>query len=344
MDSSVVWEDVPCPLCGQRRDEPLLMVPTGHGMCRLARCAGCAMVYLNPRPADECLEQFYPADYHVYQAEPPVQGPWDKLVRYLRGLALCGYHGYPPGLATGLERALAPLGKLLLDWQGDSMTHLPWVGAGRLLDYGCGAGWFAARMRDQGWQVTAMDFNATAVRQVQQRYHLPALVGTLPHRGISPESFDVVTLGQVLEHVPDPHRLIKAAARALVPGGLLVISVPCIASWGFRTFGTSWVGLDLPRHLLHFTPPTLRHLLEMHGLEVKECRMVARGSWLRRSLRIARSQPGTGPFRRLLYRLAGWGPACRLIGQWSAETRQADTIKVLAAKPARRAVALAAAA
>jgi SAM-dependent methyltransferase len=343
MADSLVWVDVPCPLCSARRDDPLLMVPTSYGMCRLARCSGCNMVYLNPRPADDCLDQLYPADYHPYQ--PPLNrqdSVWDRLLRYLRRLACCGYHGYPPGLATGLERALAPLGKLLLDWQGDSMTHLAWVGDGRLLDYGCGSGWFAARMRDQGWQVTVMDFNPDSVRLAAQRYHLSALAGSLPHPRVKPESFDVVTLGSVLEHVSEPHQLISAAAHALVPGGMLVVSVPCISSWSFRTFGPSWEGLDLPRHLLHFTPPTLRRLLESHGLMVKECRMVSRGSWLRRTLRTARSQSGMGPLKRLLCRAAAWTPVCRLLGQWSIQTKQADMIKVLAVKPARAVRALAA--
>ena len=64
----------------------------------------------------------------------------DLKDRHLRKLALARYEGYPPGAQTGLQRALAPLGKALLDWQGDSMTRLPWVGEGRLLDYGCGSG------------------------------------------------------------------------------------------------------------------------------------------------------------------------------------------------------------
>jgi SAM-dependent methyltransferase len=341
MDDSLVWVDVPCPLCGARRDDPLLMVPTSQGMCRLARCAGCDMVYLNPRPSDDCLSQLYPADYHAYQGPRPSRdSAWGRLVRYLRRLALSAYHGHPPGLRTGLERALAPLGKVLLDWQGDSMTHLDWVGEGRLLDYGCGSGWFAARMRDHGWQVTVMDFNADSLHRAAQRYRLPAMSGALPHPRVAPESYDVITLGSVLEHVPGPHRLIEAAARALVPGGVLVVSVPCIASWSFRTFGPSWYGLDLPRHLLHFTPVTLRKLLEQHGLAVKECRMVPRGSWLRETLRSAR--PGLGPLKRLLWRTAAWAPLTRLIGRWSAETKQADTIKVLAVKPARQAAARAA--
>src|SRR4051794_24235555 len=260
MADSLVWVDVPCPLCGARRDEPMLMAPTEHGTCRLAKCGGCGMVYLNPRPSDDTLGQLYPPDYHVYQSAPDhkTPGAFERARQHLRKLALARYEGYPPGEQDGLQRALAPLGKVLLDWQGDSMTRLPWVGEGRLLDYGCGSGWYAARMKQLGWRVTAMDFNDSSLADVAARYRLPVIAGTLPHPKVKPGSFDAITMGCVLEHLPDPHQVMEAAAEALAPGGLLVIVVPCIGSLGFRAFGADWPGLDLPRHLLHFDPATLR--------------------------------------------------------------------------------------
>jgi 2-polyprenyl-3-methyl-5-hydroxy-6-metoxy-1,4-benzoquinol methylase len=319
------------------------MVPTDHGMCRLARCGDCNMVYLNPRPTDDCLGLLYPDNYHAYQPPKATRGGgWPRLARYLRGLALSHYRGYPPALNTGRERSLALVGNALLGWQGDSMTHLPWVGEGRLLDYGCGSGWYGARMRELGWRVTLMDFNADSVRRAADRYALPALAGSLPHPQVKAESWDVVTLGSVLEHVSAPHRLIEAAAQALVPGGLLVVSVPHIAGWSFRAFGANWAGLDLPRHLLHFTPATLRRLLEEHGLVVKECVMVPRTSWLRLTLCSARTRRDLGLLKRLLCRAVAWPLVCRLIGHWSAGARQADAFKLIAVKPGYPGIARAA--
>jgi 2-polyprenyl-3-methyl-5-hydroxy-6-metoxy-1,4-benzoquinol methylase len=304
------------------------------------------MVYLNPRPGDDSLELLYPADYEAYRVGATRRrkegGVLGQAGIYLRRLAMSHYYGYPPELTRGLERALAPLGKLLLDWQGNTLTRLPWVGEGRLLDYGCGSGSFGARMSEMGWHVTLMDFNAVSVRQAGLRYNLPVLAGSLPHPRVGPESFDVVNMGAVLEHVPDPHRVVEAAARALAPGGLLVISVPCLSSWAFRIFGADWWGLELPRHLLHFTPVTLRRLLEAHGLVIRECHTVARGSWLRRSLATVRGRSGVRLFKRTLCRFAAWAPMCRLIGRWTAETKQAESLKVIAARPARAALSVAA--
>ena len=104
----------------------------------------------------------------------------------------------------------------------------------RILDYGCGSGWFAHRMRERGWQVTGMDMSAHAVEKARNHFGLHVIHGTLPHGDVKPESFDVVTLGAVLEHLHWPHKVIGAAAQALVPGGYLVLSVPNMASWGFR--------------------------------------------------------------------------------------------------------------
>jgi SAM-dependent methyltransferase len=251
----------------------------------------------------------------------------------LRRLALSRYEGYPPGPQEGVQRALAPLGKALLDWQGDSMTRLPWVGEGRLLDYGCGSGWYAARMRQLGWHVTAMDFNPESLAEIAARYRLPTIAGTLPHPKVRPGSFDAITMGCVLEHLPDPHQVMEAAVEALAPGGLLVIVVPSINSLGFRAFGADWPGLDLPRHLLHFSPASLRKLASMHGLEVREVRSVARPSWLRRGMHASGRRAGVSLARRLLSRAGAWGPVVRLLGQWSAQTRQGDVIRLVATRP-----------
>src|SRR5262249_53472381 len=137
---------------------------------------------------------------------------------------------------------------------------------------------------DRGWQVTGMDMSPHAVEQAKRHFGLDVVHGTLPHPAIAANSFEVITMGAVLEHLHWPHRVIAAAARALKPGGRLVISVPNFASWGYRFFGADWWPLELPRHLLHFTPATLRLLVEAHGLKVTELRMLGRTGWMRRSL------------------------------------------------------------
>ena len=100
----------------------------------------------------------------------------------------------------------------------------------------------------------------------------------------------------------------------------------------FRSrFGPQWWGLQLPHHLLHFTPVTLRWLLETHGLQVAEVRMVGRPNWMRRSLAQAR----TADRRGLLVSLGRLRSISSFLTRWTVRTGQADCIQAIAYRPAR---------
>src|SRR5438477_4588713 len=135
-----------------------------------------------------------------------------------------------------------------------------------------------------GWEVMGIGFSESAVRAVRES-GLRAIQGSLPHAELSERSFDVITMRQALEHLPDPREVLTATRELLDDGGLLVIQVPNFASWEIEYFGDAALTLDLPRHLLHLTPETLRGLLERCGLEVKSLRQHCRASWLRKSLK-----------------------------------------------------------
>ena len=335
--AAVRWEETPCPLCGARDEEMVLQTRVENASCQLVRCRRCQMVYLNPRPDESSLGRFYPHDYQPYS--PRVQartGLLARLRRKLEGLVLSAYFAYPPPVQGLTGRLAAALARPWLAPGRDSHTSIPYTGKGHLLDFGCGGGWFARRMADRGWKVIGMDFSEHAAAQVRERFKLPVYVGSLPHPAVRPESFDVINMGASLEHVPHPNRVLEAAVKALRPGGLLVASVPNFAGWVPRTFGTDWFSLDLPRHLLHFTPATLRRLLVAHGLVVEELRMLGRVSWLRRTLRNARTSGNTSWKRRL----AALAPG--LWTRWTVWSRQADCMMAIARKPASEALRLSA--
>ena len=108
-----------------------------------------------------------------------------------------------------------------------------------------------------------------------------------------------------------------------------MVSVPNLASWGFRYFREHWWGLHLPHHLLHFTPQTLQRALEAHGLEVIRLRTVSRPGWMQRSLRAAR-RAGR---RELLVRLGRLRLASSLMARWTGWTGETDCIEAIAARP-----------
>jgi SAM-dependent methyltransferase len=327
---ALVWEETPCPLCGADDPETLLQAPAPGGSppYHVVGCRACGLGYLNPRPDERSINLLYPEDYTWYHPPAEQGSRWARLKQYLRQLVMARYFGTPPPAGPRRHGALAWLASWWLYPRRQSMTCLPYHGQGRLLDYGCGSGWFARQMRDLGWRVTGMDFSSHAAERVCRRFGIPTLAGTLPHPQVAPGSFDVITLGAVLEHVHRPHALVAACAEALAPGGCLVVSVPNLASWGFGYFGSHWWGLQLPHHLLHFTPETLRHLLQAHGLEVRLLKTIGRPAWMQRSLAAARRVSGSR--RRLLVKLGKLRLTASVLARWTEWTGQTDCIEAIA--------------
>jgi SAM-dependent methyltransferase len=182
---------------------------------------------------------------------------------------------------------------------------LPMHGQARLLDFGCGAGDFLRRMHSLGWNVAGLDMAVTAVARIRD---LPAFVGTLPHPLWTEACFEAITMWQSLEHVHQPLDVLHAAYRLLTTGGRLLVAAPNFDSFASRWFGPNWFGLDVPRHLTHFTPTTLRLMLARAGFARIEMRQQQHNSWIRHSAELA----GDGILKtRLGSGLAGaWGRWC----------------------------------
>jgi 2-polyprenyl-3-methyl-5-hydroxy-6-metoxy-1,4-benzoquinol methylase len=115
-----------------------------------------------------------------------------------------------------------------------------------------------------------------------------------------PGSFDVVTMWQSIEHVHEPLDILREAFKLLTPGGKLIVACPNAASWPARAFGPDWFGLDVPRHLTHFTPETLTTMLTAAGFRVEAVRLVRHSDWLRSSARLATRTPGAAAWKRAL--------------------------------------------
>jgi SAM-dependent methyltransferase len=293
------WETTGCPLCGSRRRSTIgetccTTSPPGPSAA-VVRCRDCDLCYTNPRPTAEAIGRYYTPDYSPHQAPSPSR-------RRRRGRRR----------------------------QGNERRWLAKFGRCRLLDFGCGSGTFLRRMHDQGWEVLGLDVSPTAVRCVEHELGLPARLGTLPHADLACESFEVVTMWQSLEHVHAPLEVLEEAHRLLVPGGRLIVSVPNIASGPFRWFGACWYGLDLPRHLTHFSPSTLEGMVSKAGFQTAGLRFKRHNSWLRRSAQKALSRNATSwRHRGLTCR-----PLARLVGRYCQMTRQSDCIVLTAVKPA----------
>jgi SAM-dependent methyltransferase len=137
---------------------------------------------------------------------------------------------------------------------------------GKILDVGCGTGEWLSFMRDLGWAVEGVEFDAAAADVAKQR-GITVRCGSLRQQNLPAASYDAITLNHVIEHVPDPIETLSECRRLLKPGGRLVISTPNSASLSHRIFGPNWRGLEPPRHLHVFSMDCLRNALEKAGFK-----------------------------------------------------------------------------
>jgi ubiquinone/menaquinone biosynthesis C-methylase UbiE len=216
----------------------------------LYQCLDCEYVFDNPRPTLEEISAFY--------SKPTKYDSWIDELQARDAL-----------------------------WQRRLKKLLPYSNKGSLLDVGTGIGQFLHHAQPFFTELHGTEVSESAVRIAKEKYGLEISRGTLEQLDLPTASFDNITLFHVLEHVPDPSRLITACWRLLRPDGILVIAVPNdVLAWtSFLKKAGKWFGLSsfeafspkfgLPKmgasseiHLSHFTPRVLRRLVESYGFAV----------------------------------------------------------------------------
>jgi len=259
--------ETPCPLCGDARAEPVWTTPDRAfavpGLYTVARCRGCGFLYQRPRVRDDSLAACYPDHYPRHQ-EPSPRIPFRGSAARVRAVrwALASGLGY----ARFRDAETGPFTRLRARWLLRRLRWScpPWLGAGRYLDVGCGSGAALGAARALGWEVAGIETDEAAAT-LARRFTDEVYVGDALAAPFAPARFDVVTAFHVLEHVPDPVAVLRRMLGWLAPGGLLIVEVPNAGGLGATLFGGAWSGLELPRHLSHFTPVTLERAVRLAG-------------------------------------------------------------------------------
>ena len=181
----------------------------------------------------------------------------------------------------------------LREWFFSSWLYRMWIsldgdisfygckGAGRLLDAGCNEGRGLKIYACNGFQVEGLELNPTAAAVARES-------GFTVHEGdttdfTAPAAYDVVVLSNVLEHAPDPKKVLINLRGNLKPGGQLWISCPNRRSWLRKAFGRSWINWHVPFHISHFSRGTLRRLLTDAGFQNVESRQITPALWVTQS-------------------------------------------------------------
>jgi 2-polyprenyl-3-methyl-5-hydroxy-6-metoxy-1,4-benzoquinol methylase len=138
-----------------------------------------------------------------------------------------------------------------------------------LLDIGCGDGTLIEVARQAGIASVGFEISEAMIRSVRQRLG-PGSIVTSDLADLPEGQYDAITLISVLEHVPDPHMLLRQARRLLKPDGMLLIEVPNTGGFSAWWRGARWDQIEPLAHLSYFTNRTLTAMLMQHGFQASD--------------------------------------------------------------------------
>ncbi len=142
-------------------------------------------------------------------------------------------------------------------------------GKGALLDVGAATGSFVELAQKEGWNARGIDISAHSVSAANAK-GLPLEQATLDDFTSPAESFAVITMWDVLEHLPDPFSALQKSWNLLKRGGILAVNTPDAGSFWARLFGKRWHSLIPPEHIFIFNRNALERVLEKNGFEIVE--------------------------------------------------------------------------
>jgi SAM-dependent methyltransferase len=249
-----VTESGRCPVCAGSK----LALHHDQGYRSLIRCRDCRLVFVDPLPSlDEKAEiESRGFDGKVLQEACEFFDDYDRNFE-------------EDAVTRAFRRALERIGEL----------HDP----GRMLDVGPGTGIFLHLAREAGWEPHGIDITEQSAKKASEEFDLDIAVGNFEDYAFEEESFDCVTMLDVVEHSLDPVSFLRRGYDLLKPGGLLYVAVPNQGSLlnvlvdAYLHAGGPGKAFLLERlyvapHLYYFDPRVMRYALETAGFEVVSVR------------------------------------------------------------------------
>lgn len=229
-----------CPWCGTETNQTVLQLKdyflTKEDFS-IVECPCCGLRFTQPRPCPDVIGKYYQSEAY-YSHQENKKGFVPRVYEFVKAFNI-------------KNKAKIAIGGLPV---------------GKLLDIGCGVGDFLVYVQKQGWDVHGVEPSDAAKKIAETR------LGLLPKSPseyccFEDHSFDVITMWHVLEHIDDLHFQTSEIVRLLKPGGRLVIALPNFQSFDCQHYKDKWAAWDVPRHLNHFAPDTLRAIINSVGFQ-----------------------------------------------------------------------------
>ena len=208
----------------------------------LCGCRDCGFIFTQDFPVEAEIGRYYETPDYISHSDTK-KGVMNSVYHWVRGY--------------------------MLKRKARLVAHEAHRKTGRLLDIGTGTGYFADTMKRGGWQVEAIEKNAHARAFAKEHFGLEVKPDTAL-KDFEPDSFDVITLWHVMEHLEPLNEVWETLNSLLTENGVLIVAVPNCSSYDARKYGAYWAAYDVPRHLWHFTPGTIQQLGSKHGFILAE--------------------------------------------------------------------------
>lgn len=246
-----VLEQVPCDLCGSteftvlrparneaRSSQDLVRIFRASSdvplIDQLVQCAKCDLVFVSPRVQAQTIVDSYSA-------------------------------GEDPTFVSQAEARERTFGESVA--RIEALTG----GPGRVFDIGTAGGSFLAAARARGWEVDGCEPNRWLASWGKSHYGIDIRPGPLTDHDLPKGHYDVVTLWDVVEHLPQPSAILERAKELVKPGGFLILTFPDFGSPSARYLGRFWPFLSSV-HLYYFSKKTMKEMLKRHGFEMLHTR------------------------------------------------------------------------
>ncbi|MDR1583651.1 MAG: class I SAM-dependent methyltransferase [Prevotellaceae bacterium] len=238
----MITKEIKCPICGKIIDIPSFSCKdcsVSGETFDIYTCSNCLFAVTVPQPSPLEIGKYYQTNDYVSHSET-TKGIVNKL-----------YH---------LVRMKNMKDKLKL------VNHFS-VFQTDLLDIGCGTGHFLSICKKDGWHVEGVEINEGARSRTETRTG-QLIYSSTDALEVSGKKFDVITLWHVFEHLHDINVSFAQLKRLLKPTGLLILALPNHTCADAAHYGEYWAAYDVPRHLSHFSPLSMRLLVKKHQMKL----------------------------------------------------------------------------
>lgn len=233
-----------CPSCGSQKIEQYTTIKdhsVSGKVFGIYKCLHCSLQFTQHAPAQDSISKYYQSADYVSHTDTK-EGLINKLYHLVRTFTL------------GNKR------KMISRFTGRK--------TGKILDIGCGTGAFLNEMKQHGWQTEGLEPDNTAIEKANSLYGIFAKSPDELFK-LDASSYNAVTMWHVLEHVHQLQEYIAQLKKIIKDDGVIFIAVPNYTSFDASHYKENWAAYDVPRHLYHFSPESMKVLIEKHGLNIK---------------------------------------------------------------------------